>query len=102
MKINFDTTFIPSYNNMKKTIAKSADTVKPARNFDEITIHAAAVNSSDSTATETAFADALSKRLLLELRKPTSPQKVEELQQQIEQGTYEVDINRIADRIMLY
>lgn len=102
MKINFDTNYISPYNNMKKTITKAADTVKPTRNFDEITIHSAVVNPSDSASAETVFADALSKRLLLELRKPTSTQKIEELQQQIEQGTYEVDINRIADRIMLY
>lgn len=102
MKINFDTNYIAPYNNMKKTITKPTDTTKSMRKFDEITIHSSAHSSAESVSSEAAFVDSVSKRILLEIRKPTSPEKIEELQQQIEQGTYEVDINRIADRIMLY
>lgn len=68
-----------------------------ASNFDGITI-----KSEQTISPEKVFADTLSARLSLEVKKPVSSLKIQDLQQRIAKGTYEVDINSITDKIMLY
>lgn len=97
MKITLNTNYIPPYRDMKKPAGHTMGTTKASRNFDEITIHSTANLSEDKL-----FADSLSNRLLLEVKQPVSKEKIREIQEQIDQGTYEVDLNSIVDKIMLY
>ncbi|MGO5053688.1 flagellar biosynthesis anti-sigma factor FlgM [Lachnospiraceae bacterium LCP25S3_G4] len=66
------------------------------RNFDAITIHSDAA----SIATKK-FTDSVSSILMSELKKPSSPERLDTLQQQIQNGTYQVDANAIASQILL-
>lgn len=79
----------------KKQTAHAETPAKTSRNFDAITI-----SSEVETSQEQMFASSLTSRLSLELRKPANTGMVEDLQRQIEQGTYQVDVNVIADRIL--
>lgn len=99
MKINFNTKYnISPYNKtVSRHSASVAEDAKAPQNFDGLIL-----SSAPDISAEKAFADSLSSRLLLEIRQPVSTDVVKELQSQIEQGTYEVDMNSIADRIMLY
>lgn len=70
---------------------------KSDKNFDGIVIRSElGVNQ------EQQFASLLTSRVSMELRKPVTPDRIAELQQKIDQDTYEVDVNAIADKIMLY
>lgn len=97
MKITLNTNYVPPYRDMKKPAGQTMGAAKATRNFDEITIHSKA-----NLSEEEIFADSLSNRLLLEVKQPVSKEKISELQEQIQQGTYEVDLNSIVDKIMLY
>lgn len=70
---------------------------RSTKNFDEVTI-----SSEQGVSQEQQFVSALTSRVSLELRRPVSSDRIEELQQMIDQGKYEVDVNAIADKIMLY
>lgn len=91
-KLNYYTPIIDS----KRQMPHSSSSRKASRNFDGITIQ-----SGIELNPEQQFADALTSRLSLEIRKPVSPNRIQDLQQQIDQGTYQIDINCIADKIML-
>lgn len=91
--INYHVSSIDS----RKQPAQSGAFEKAVRNFDAITI-----NSENELSQEKQFAASLTSRLSIELRKPTNSGMIQDLQQQIEQGTYEVDVNSIVDKIMLY
>lgn len=67
------------------------------KNFDGIMIRSELDMNQDQQ-----FASSLTSRVSMELRKPVTPDRIAELQQKIDQGTYEVDVNAIADKIMLY
>lgn len=81
----------------RKQPAPSGSFEKTVRNFDAITI-----NSENELSQERQFVSSLTSRLSIELRKPANSGMIQDLQQQIEQGTYDVDVNSIADKIMLY
>lgn len=81
----------------KQQASKTPAAHKTTKNFDGIMIR-----SDLEVSPEQQFASALTGRVSMELRKPVTPDRIAELQQKIDQGTYEVDVNAIADKIMLY
>lgn len=99
MKIGLQN-IMPHYkpiSDSKPQTAKTPAAHKTTKNFDGIMI------SSDlEVSPEQQFASTLTGRVSMELRKPVTPDRIAELQQKIDQGTYEVDVNAIADKIMLY
>ncbi|WP_367569190.1 flagellar biosynthesis anti-sigma factor FlgM [Lacrimispora sp.] len=66
-------------------------------NYDEITIRFASPEARDSK-----FASTLKNVLMNEIRQTPSEEKLDLLKQRIENGTYQVDANKIAERILLY
>ncbi|EXG83348.1 negative regulator of flagellin synthesis (anti-sigma28 factor) [Clostridium sp. ASBs410] len=66
-------------------------------NYDEITIRSASLEAMDSK-----FAATLKDTLMKELKQPSSQEKLDSLKQRIGDGTYQVDANKIAERILLY
>lgn len=66
-------------------------------NYDAVTIRSTSPEALDSK-----FASALNARIKGELQQPTSAEKLEDLKSRIENGTYQVDANKIAERILLY
>lgn len=99
MKIGLQSV-LPHYKPIADSKYQPASTQAAGRstkNFDEVTI-----SSEQGASQEQQFAAALTSRVSLELRKPVSASRIEELQQKIDQGKYEVDVNAIADKIMLY
>lgn len=98
MKIGLQSV-LPHYKPIADSKCQPASTQAAGRtkNFDEVTI-----SSEQEVSQEQQFASALTSRVSLELRKPVSASRIEELQQKIDQGRYEVDVNAIADKIMLY
>jgi negative regulator of flagellin synthesis FlgM len=72
-------------------------TSESVKNYDAITISSASLEEID-----TKFASTLKKTLMDEVSQPTPEKKLENLEQRIKDGTYEVDANKIAERILLY
>ncbi len=66
-------------------------------NYDEITIRSAPQEEMDSK-----FISSLKNALMKEVNQTTSEEKLNLLRQKIEDGTYQVDANKIAERILLY
>lgn len=66
-------------------------------NYDEITIRSASSEALDSK-----FAAALKNMLMKEVKQPLSEEKLDSLKQKISDGTYQVDANKIAERILAY
>jgi negative regulator of flagellin synthesis FlgM len=66
-------------------------------NYDAITISSTSLEEIDSK-----FTSSLKKALMNEVKQPTSEKKLENLEQRIKDGTYEVDANKIAERILFY
>ncbi|SET93379.1 flagellar biosynthesis anti-sigma factor FlgM [Lacrimispora sphenoides] len=66
-------------------------------NYDEITIRSAPKEEMDSK-----FISSLKNALMKEVKQTTSEEKLNLLRQKIEDGTYQVDANKIAERILLY
>lgn len=66
-------------------------------NYDEITIRSAPQEEMDSK-----FISSLKNALMKEVKQTTSEEKLNRLRQKIEDGTYQVDANKIAERILIY
>ncbi|HCD44422.1 MAG TPA: hypothetical protein DEQ64_11935 [Lachnoclostridium sp.] len=66
-------------------------------NYDEITIRSAPQEAMDSK-----FISTLKNALMKEIKQTASEEKLDSLRQKIEDGTYQVDANKIAERILLY
>lgn len=65
--------------------------------YDEITIRAASQEEIDSK-----FVSTLKNLLVKEIKQPNSEEKLDLLKQRIQDGTYQVDANKIAEKILLY
>ncbi|WP_394523099.1 flagellar biosynthesis anti-sigma factor FlgM [Lacrimispora sp. JR3] len=65
--------------------------------YDEITIRSAPQEDLDSK-----FASTLKNLLVKEIHQPSSEEKLNLLKQRIQNGTYQVDANKIAEKILLY
>lgn len=66
-------------------------------NYDAVTIR-----STSPEALDHKFASAMKTKLMENLGQPASTEKLEDLKNRIENGTYQVDANKIAERILLY
>lgn len=67
-----------------------------SRHFDEILI-----TSNSRQVEEKKMTEDLTKRVLSEVSRPTPEVKVEELKKSIAEGTYQIDIDKLAGRILL-
>jgi negative regulator of flagellin synthesis FlgM len=65
--------------------------------YDEITIRSASQEELDSK-----FVSTLKNLLVKEIKQPASEEKLNLLKQRIQDGTYQVDANKIAEKILLY
>lgn len=66
-------------------------------NYDAITISSVSPEEMDLN-----FASTIKNLILKEMNQPASPEKLDTLKQKIADGTYQVDANKIAERILLY
>nr|WP_288830216.1 flagellar biosynthesis anti-sigma factor FlgM [uncultured Clostridium sp.] len=66
-------------------------------NYDAITIRSAPQEAMDSK-----FISTLKDALMKEIKQTASEEKLDRLREKIEDGTYQVDANKIAERILLY
>ena len=66
-------------------------------NYDAITIRSVSQEEMDSK-----FASTMKNLVIKEVKQPASEEKLDTLKQRIADGTYQVDANRIAERILLY
>ncbi len=69
---------------------------KARGNYDAITIQ-----SNSRQIQEKTFSEALSRRIVSEVRQPAAPEKVETIRQQVAAGTYHIDPYAIASKMML-
>ena len=67
------------------------------KNFDSVII-----SSKDKALSPENFAGSVSKKISDDVRIPASQEKLDRLKSEIENGTYNVDIDEIAKRMMLY
>lgn len=65
--------------------------------YDEITIHSSYQEDEDSN-----FISNLKAAVVKEVKQPTSENKLDTLKQKIQEGSYQVDANKIAERILSY
>ena len=65
--------------------------------YDEITIRSASPEEIDSK-----FASTLKNLMVKEIKQPAPEEKLDLLKQRIENGTYQVDANKLAEKILLY
>lgn len=65
-------------------------------NYDAITIQ-----SSSRQIQEKTFSEALSRRIVSEVKQPADPEKVEAVRRQVTAGTYRIDPYAIASKMML-
>lgn len=78
-----------------KSAGKGADVVKGQRNRDQVFIGADALQSDKMIAGEAAH------KVIQEVRSATPQEKIENLKQQVANGTYQPDADKIATRMLL-
>lgn len=86
-----------STNNNKATQSSAQNTsVSRAKKYDEIII-CGKIDTPD----QNSFIDELKNKISKEVATPCSEEKIADLKQQIEEGTYQIDIDQIAKKMML-
>jgi negative regulator of flagellin synthesis FlgM len=88
-----------STNNNKGKLSQSLpqnNSVSRAKNRDEIII-SGKIEKTD----ETSFSEELKNKISKEVTAPCSEQKIDALKQQIQDGTYKIDIDQIAKKMLL-
>ena len=100
MKVSLNSFFnMQSTNkNKEKTsqLLPQSNTASRAKNCDEIIISAKI-----EKPTQIGFVDELKNRLAKEAATPCPEQKIADLRQQIEEGTYQIDLDQIAKKMLL-
>ncbi|GLC80485.1 flagellar biosynthesis anti-sigma factor FlgM [Lacrimispora brassicae] len=81
--------------NQDQTGTNASESVK--NKYDEITIRSTSLEAMDSK-----FAAEIKNLLMKEVKQPSSGEKLDSLKQRIDDGTYQVDANKIAEKILLY
>ncbi|ADL05953.1 flagellar biosynthesis anti-sigma factor FlgM [Lacrimispora saccharolytica] len=81
--------------NQDQTGTNASESAK--NKYDEITIRSASLETMDSK-----FAAEIKNLLMKEVKQPSSGDKLDSLKKRIEDGTYQVDANKIAEKILLY
>ncbi|WP_352400307.1 flagellar biosynthesis anti-sigma factor FlgM [Anaerotignum sp.] len=101
MKVNLNNFFNMQPNNKskEKPIQPPPPNVSTARNrnCDEIII-----SSKVEKVDQPTFIDELKNQILNEVNAPSSTQKITNLKQQIEEGSYQLDIDQIAKKMLLH
>ncbi|WP_312070977.1 flagellar biosynthesis anti-sigma factor FlgM [Anaerotignum propionicum] len=77
-------------------VSSQSPSVSRAKNYDEIIICGKA-----ETPEQNSFIDALKNKISKEVAAPTTEEKISDLKQQIEEGTYQIDIDQIAKKMLL-
>ncbi len=86
-----------STNKDKTTQSSTQNTsVSRAKNYDEIII-SGKIDIPD----QNSFIDELKNKISKEVATPCSEEKIADLKQQIEEGTYQIDIDQIAKKMLL-
>lgn len=83
-------------NESTKTACPSAAPKKISKNFDEIIIH-----SKNTVASEYQFVHSLTERITKEIQMPASSYKMDDIQAQVDAGTYQIGIDEIAKKMLL-
>jgi len=74
----------------------SAGAMYQKRNFDELVIH-----SRPAQVTDESFAKDVSTEVSAEVKAASSDEKLESLKTQIEEGTYQIDVDAIVKKMLL-
>lgn len=91
---NFQSNVVKRSNSSKnENVTKS---VCQKRNFDELIIH-----SRPASVTEESFAADLSTKVSSEVKTASSDEKLDSLKAQIENGTYQIDLDAIVKKMLL-
>lgn len=90
-----DTASVSYINRKKEQGTSSSSSAADGHNYDSITI-----SSAPQQTPETSFRERMASRISLETRQSASPQKLDQIQSQIQSGTYVVDSSLIADRLL--
>jgi Anti-sigma-28 factor, FlgM. len=90
---NFQSNMTKRSNSSKNENTKS---VCQKRNFDELVIHSRPVSVTDES-----FAADLSTEVSAQVRAVSSDEKLDSLKAQIENGTYQIDLDAIVKKMLL-
>lgn len=82
--------------NKTNQVSSQSPSVSRAKNCDEIIIRGKA-----ETPEQNSFIDALKNKISKEVATPASEEKIADLKQQIEAGTYQIDIDQISKKMLL-
>ncbi|WP_304508377.1 flagellar biosynthesis anti-sigma factor FlgM [Anaerotignum sp.] len=100
MKVSLNHFFnMQSTNNNKGKLQQSSSqnsSVSRTKNCDELII-SGKIEKTD----ETSFVDEIKNKISKEIAAPCSEQKIEDLKQQIQDGTYKIDIDQITKKMLL-
>lgn len=101
MKVSLNSFFNLQANskNIEKTsqTLSQSTTASRSKNCDEIII-----SGKSEKIEQPSFADELKSKISKEVNTPCSEEKIADLKQQIEAGTYQIDIDQIAKKMLLY
>jgi flagellar biosynthesis anti-sigma factor FlgM len=93
----FSTLYNTSMIRQNQDPSEIAASESSKNNYDEITIRSAPQEEKDSK-----FVSTLKNLLMKEVKQPVAEEKLDLLKQRIKDGTYQVDANKIAEKILLY
>lgn len=80
--------------NAKTNVSKLSQR-KISKNFDELIIH------SNNTASEDKFISDLTNKISKEVRTSASSYKMQDIQSQVENGTYQIGLDEVVKKLML-
>ncbi len=86
----------PKPDEIPKNQTAPAGVSKISRSFDEVNIH-----SSASSSSEDVFTKELSGKISLEIRQSSSSKKLEEISGQIENSSYPINLEEVAQKMLL-
>lgn len=81
----------------KVSLQPSAKPKKAVQSFDQITL----TGNSSNRHTEEVFTAELKNKISQEVRRPASAQDLEDLKTQIKNGTYQLDLETVAKKMLL-
>lgn len=93
----FSTLYNTSMIRQNQDLSEISASESTKNKYDEITIRSASQEDIDSK-----FVSAQKNLLVKEIKQPSEEEKLNLLKQKIQDGTYKVDANKIAEKILLY
>lgn len=88
--------FVAQQNENVKSAANQAYMQKTSGKFDEIHIHQTSPEMSDDK-----FISVLKDKIMNEVSRPTSPQQLENIKTQINNNTYSLNLEEVANKILM-